>query len=70
MPDDDASASRLKHLAGLAAAGGLAAACWWVWSASYQLAEFIGVPELHVLVALSGAILVLTLAQLAFEIRE
>lgn len=62
MPDGGDSITQIRHLAGLVTASVLAGICWWLWEQAAWLAEFLGVPEFRILIALTGWFLVLSVA--------
>ena len=52
----------IKHLAGLVSATLLAVFCWWLWEKAEWLSQTLGAPEFRILIAMTLAFLVLSLA--------
>jgi small neutral amino acid transporter SnatA (MarC family) len=60
----------LHVVGGIAAAIVLTGLCYLIWLQSPRLVDLLGVPELRILAAFSGAVLVLSLGQLLTSWRR
>ncbi len=63
MTDSTLSLGNLRHVAGLAAVVALTGLCYLVWQNSSEFVAIFGLPELRILAAIGGAILLLSLAE-------
>ncbi len=70
MSDETHEPSPTHHVAGLALAAALTGLSYLIWRESAWLAGRIGLPELRILLALTGGFLALSLANMVASWRQ